>query len=307
MFAARRPLADEEEKKDVFGAVADLMVGVVFIFIVMVMALSLVLMDDAVPRPAYDEVVKKLAETQAERDLLKIQADQLADLVRFLKYQDVAPLLSRLAEADATRSTILLTLKQKLAEKGIEVEADLRNGTLRLPSGNLFDTGQADPTPFGEQVIHGLGVTLAETIACYLPAPKPKQCPASKDGSVLSAIYVEGHTDAAPFRIAHDRFRNNWDLSAARAIEAYRIIRESDARIPDMKNAEGRSLVGVSGYADTRPVTDGLSDKQRAEKGAMEADRRIEIRLVMAVNRDAVEKTLRALNRKLEGLDAPTP
>ena len=308
MFAARRALADEEEKKDVFGAVADLMVGVVFIFIVMVMALSLVLMDDAVPRPAYDQVVKTLAETQAERDRLKVQADQLVDLVKFLKYQDVAPLLSRLAEADATRSTILLTLKQRLAEKGIEVEADLQNGTLRLPSGNLFNTAQADPTPFGEQVIHGLGVTLAETIVCYLPAPTPpRECRAKKDGSVLSAIYVEGHTDAAPFRNVHDRFRNNWDLSAARAIEAYRIIRESDARIPDMKNAEGKSLVGVSGYADTRPVTEGLSDKQRSEKSAMEADRRIEIRLVMAVNREAVEKTLRELNRKLEGLDAPKP
>lgn len=302
MFAARRPAPDEEEKKDIFAPVADLMVGVVFIFIVMVMALSLTLMDDVVPRAAYDQIVKELATMTAERDALLKRNLQLEDFAHYVKFQGVAPLLGRLAEADSTRSKILLTLKQRLSDEGISVDADLENGTLRLPSGKLFESAQADPTPFGEQVIHLLGVTLADTISCFLPAA-PASCPPTKSGSVLSAIYIEGHTDAAPFRTTIDRFRNNWDLSAARAIEAYRIVRESDARIPGMKNAEGKSLVGVSGYADTRPVTEGLSDKQRAEKNTMEADRRIEVRLVMAVNREAVEKTLDELNRKLGGLD----
>ena len=36
----------------------------------------------------------------------------------------------------------------------------------------------------------------------------------------------------------------------------------------------------------------------------MEADRRIEVRLIMAVNREQVEKTLRDLNQRLDGLDA---
>ena len=35
----------------------------------------------------------------------------------------------------------------------------------------------------------------------------------------------------------------------------------------------------------------------------MEADRRIEVRLIMAVNREQVEKTLRDLNQRLDGLD----
>jgi hypothetical protein len=78
----------------------------------------------------------------------------------------------------------------------------------------------------------------------------------------------------------------------------------SDSRIPNFRNAEGKSLLGVSGYADTRPVAEGLSEKQRLEKNVMESDRRIEIRLIMAVNREEVEKTLRELNHRLDGLDA---
>jgi hypothetical protein len=36
----------------------------------------------------------------------------------------------------------------------------------------------------------------------------------------------------------------------------------------------------------------------------METDRRIEVRLIMAVNRDQVERALRDLNQRLDRLDA---
>jgi flagellar motor protein MotB len=307
MFAVRRPKAVEDEKKDVFAPVADLMVGVVFIFIVMVMALSLVMMDDAVPRPTYDQVGRDLGETRAERDALKQRAERLFDFVTYLKTQGVVPLLDRLAEADATRAKILQMLKERLAAAGIPVEADFRGGVLRLPTGNLFESGQADPTPFGREVIRVLGVTLADTVPCFLNRQdRQAACPPLSAGSVLNAVYVEGHTDSAAFHGGADGLRDNWDLSAARAIAAYRIVRESDSRIPTLKNAEGKSLLGVSGYADTRPVVEGLTEKQRLEKNVMESDRRIEIRLIMAVNREEVEKTLRELNHRLDGLDAGT-
>ncbi len=305
MFAVRRAKVEEEEKKDVFAPVADLMVGVVFIFLVMILALSLVMMDDAVPRPAYDQVRRELSEMKAQRDALKTRADRLDDFVAYLKTQGVVPLLDRLAEADATRAKILQMLKERLEARGVKVEADFRSGVLRLPTGNLFESAQADPTPFGREVIRILGVTLADTVPCFIPgAARPAACPPLSAGSVLNAVYIEGHTNSAPIRESADHFRDNWDLSAARSIAAYRIVRESDARIAELKNADGKSLIGVSGYADTRPAVEGLTEKQRSEKSAMEADRRIEVRLIMAVNREAVEKTLRDLNLRLDGLDA---
>ncbi|HUO54106.1 MAG TPA: hypothetical protein VMU18_05175 [Rhodoblastus sp.] len=305
MFSARVHRIEEEEKKDVFAPVADLMVGVVFIFIIMVLALSLVMMEDAVPRPLYDQTAKELAQVTAQRDALQKRAEQLTDFVTYLRTQGVIPLLDRLAEADATRSKILQMLKERLAAQGVQVEADFRSGVLRLPTGNLFLSGEAEPTPHGREVIRLLGAALADTVPCFLPrAAAPPACPPQSQGSVLNAVYIEGHTDAAPFHGAGEGLRDNWDLSAARAIAAFRIVRESDPRAPQLKNADGKSLLGVSGYADTRPVTEGLSDKERADKAAMEADRRIEVRLIMAVNREQVEKTLRELNQRLETLDA---
>jgi chemotaxis protein MotB len=309
MFAARVHKVEEEEKKDVFAPVADLMVGVVFIFIIMVLALSLVMMEDAVPRPLYDQTAQELKAVKAERDALREErdalqkrADRFADFVSYLKTQGVVPLLDRLAEADATRARILQMLKEKLAAQGVAVEADFRAGVLRLPTGNLFESGAADPTPHGRDVIRLLGAALADVTPCFLPGA-PATCPPQSQDSVLNAVYIEGHTDAAPLHGTGDRLRDNWDLSAARAIEAFRIARDADPRVPGLKNAEGKSLLGVSGYADTRPVTEGLSDKQRIDKAVMETDRRIEVRLIMAVNRDQVERTLRDLNQRLDRLD----
>ena len=194
MFAVRRAKVEEEEKKDVFAPVADLMVGVVFIFLVMILALSLVMMDDAVPRPVYDQV-------KAQRDELKTRADRLDNFVAYMKTQGVIPLLDRLAEADATRAKILQMLKERLEAAGVKVEADFRSGVLRLPTGNLFESAQADPTPFGREVIRILGQSLADTTPCFIPGPaRPASCPPLAPGSVLNAVYIEGHTDSAPIR-----------------------------------------------------------------------------------------------------------
>ncbi|MCI4678721.1 hypothetical protein K9U39_07540 [Rhodoblastus acidophilus] len=308
MFSARVHKIEEEEKKDVFAPVADLMVGVVFIFIIMVLALSLVMMEDAVPRSLYDQTTKELQRVTAQRDALEKRAAKLSDFVAFLKTQGVVPLLDRLAEADATRAEILKMLQKRLAARGVTVEADFRDGVLRLPTGNLFESGKADPTPYGRDVIRLLGAALADVAPCFLPGASARSgqiaaCPPQSRGSVLNAVYIEGHTDSAPLR-GGAGFRDNWDLSAARAIAAFRIARDSDPRVPNLRNAEGKSLLGVSGYADTRPVTVGLTEKERSDKAIMERDRRIEVRLIMAVNRDEVEKTLRELNKRLDSLDA---
>ena len=58
MFAPFQRRRDVEDRKDVFAPVADLMVGVVFVFIILVLALSLNIVDTAqnVPRAWYDRL-----------------------------------------------------------------------------------------------------------------------------------------------------------------------------------------------------------------------------------------------------------
>jgi flagellar motor protein MotB len=329
MFAPYRKPAELDEKKDVFAPVADLMVGVVFIFIIMVLALSLLIIDDvknAVPKSMYDQAVEDLnqardqiaqltAERNQARSVAQLQTERadreqasrirLAEFARYVRDTGVVPILGRLAEANKRRTEILEKLKERLSVGSIQVDIDAENGTLRLPSTKLFEATKADPTPDGTEIIRTLGVAIAEVVPCYLASnARPTTCPEMEGVGVLSAIYIEGHTDAAPFRITVDRFRNNWDLSAARAIEAFKIVSASDPRIARLRNGDGKALIGVSGYADTRPVHEGLSTQERMADPMRETDRRIEVRLVMAVDRDEVQATLKDLRVRLEGLDA---
>jgi chemotaxis protein MotB len=336
MFVAYRRRPEVEEKKDVFAPVADLMVGVVFIFIILVLALSLHIMDDvqnAVPKSMYDEqkaraedLDRRLADANATIAQLIAQRDQallaaaqekdradraessrqrLAEFVRYVQTTGVVPVLGRLAEANKRRTEILEKLRERLSAGNIQVDIDAENGTLRLPSTKLFESSKADPTPDGKEVIRSLGVSIAEIVPCYLASRvRPANCPPEDGAGILSAIYIEGHTDASPFRSTIDRFRDNWDLSAARAIEAFKIVSAADPRVAGLKNGDGKALIGVSGYAETRPVRDGLTSQERMVEQVRETDRRIEVRLVMAVDKEEVQATLKNLRDRLEKLDA---
>jgi chemotaxis protein MotB len=59
-------------------------------------------------------------------------------------------------------------------------------------------------------------------------------------------ILLEGHTDSTP--IHNDRFRSNWDLSAARAIAMLNLMAD--------KFSVPRTRMSVSGYAETVPIAD---------------------------------------------------
>jgi len=298
MFARPFKTSGVEETKDVFAPVADLMVGVVFIFIVMVMALSLLITKDNVSRSAYNDLQRRLNEKEASRK-------RLADFARHLRDAKVTAVLGKLVDANERRTQILAQLQERLRSSNINVEVDKGNGTIRLPSRKLFEESKADPTKEGETTIRKLGAAIADIVPCYLAAKeRPPGCPISGGSGFLSAIYIEGHTDNAQFRKEGERFRNNWDLSAARAIEAFSIISESDSRISRLKNAEGKALIGVSGYADTRPVDDKLTRAQREDPLVREVDRRIEVRLIMAIDPTEVQATLDDLEKRLKSIDA---
>lgn len=281
----------EEERKDLFGPVADLMVGVVFIFIILLVGLSLHLQPED-----YQRLIDRNAQLESESTRLKAFA-------RYVREAQVKNLFERLAAADETRAELLAELGRRLERLGVQVTIDPANGTLKLPAGGLFLPGQADPTPAGRETIHKLGGVLVATLPCYLrvgDAPAP-DCPALNRYGTLSAVYLEGHTDIIPIGTASARFRDNWDLSAARAIAAFKLLREQFAPLREMRNPEGDTLLGVSGYAETRPAT---TAPDRKLEPVRDLDRRIEVRLVMTANQAAVRQAAQELKQQLESVDA---
>jgi len=290
----RRPLPVSqtgEERKDLFGPVADLMVGVIFIFIILLIGLALHLQPED-----YQRLRDRNAQLQAESTRMK-------GFIRYVRDHQINALFTRIAAANETRAQLLEDMRERLHVLGIQVTIDPVNGTLKLPSGGLFLSGQAEPTAQGRDTLRQLGEVLATILPCYRDSSVPERaagCPEINAYTRLSSVYIEGHTDIVPVNASGGRFRDNWDLSAARAIETFKFLQGAYPVLRDLRNADGDALLGVSGYAETRPATQA---EDRTQESVRDLDRRIEVRLTMTANEAAVRKSVEELNQQMEAIN----
>lgn len=218
-----------------FASMTDLMLGLLFIFIIMLMAFALNL----------HEAEHRMSHAAQE-----------------------------LTEADLARREMLHDIATALQGR-LPVTIDEENGTLQLGDDVLFPQGSADAYPEALPKLRLLAYALDTVLACYAVADDgspPEQCGARRKGR-LEAVYVEGHTDAAPIRTS--RFQNNWDLSAARASETFLKLVENYPALGRLRNDRGEKLIGVSGYGENRPVDDS------GTPAGMQKNRRIELRFIM--------------------------
>jgi chemotaxis protein MotB len=108
----------------------------------------------------------------------------------------------------------------------------------------LFESGEAELTPLGLQIMKQVGQVLATLPEKYMQ--------------------VEGHTDNHPiYGRLQQQFPTNWELSTARATTVLRYLIEQTKMSPQD--------FGATGYADTRPVTTNDTEEGRAQ------NRRVEI------------------------------
>jgi chemotaxis protein MotB len=138
-----------------------------------------------------------------------------------------------------------LTAKfQKMIDSG-KLRVGFRNGLMivKLPAGILFASGKADLSEDGQ-------VTLTEV------------------GNVLSSLkdrryLITGHTDNVPLK--RGKFKDNWELSLARAMVVARWL---------MEQGVAPTQIAAAGYAEFDPVKDNTTEEGRQE------NRRIEIVLM---------------------------
>jgi flagellar motor protein MotB len=235
---------------DYFASMTDLMLGLVFIFIIMLMVFALDM-------------------RQAENRMTDTTA--------------------KLSEANLARRDLLRDMTRILAGK-LPVTVDEENGTLQLGGDILFPRGSADAYPEALGKLRLLGEALAAVLPCYAEASEtpPASCSSHHQGR-LDAVYIEGHTDTTPIHTT--RFQSNWDLSAARASATFSRLVEAFPALGTLKNDRQDALIGVSGYGEYRPVDDGASE------AAMQRNRRIELRFIMATPSAAqVERIIDQVN-----------
>ncbi|MEZ5936171.1 MAG: OmpA family protein [Alphaproteobacteria bacterium] len=216
---AVRRARPEDDQESYFVSMTDLMIGLLFIFIIMLMSFAI----------NYREAEQRHQQTN-----------------------------ERLTDNQDTVEYILGELEQSLENQGIEVSIDPDKGVLRLPESILFESGQAKLTKEGKQAVGALAIALEPFVTRFASVVGSGEGDSEESASDadyhgrLEAVLIEGHTDSEP--VWGGEFRSNWDLSTARAIATFTALEQAAAIIGQAVNDRSEKLVGVSGYGEHRPV-----------------------------------------------------
>ncbi len=134
--------------------------------------------------------------------------------------------------------------------KGISLVRDTKGIHLLLQAETMFDQGSADPKVNLQPFLNVLGASI-KNISIFRLESDPTNREFLRElesvGYEWSAeVRIEGHTDNVPLLPGSD-FRDNWELSAARAQSILKILQKT-SRLPE-------SDFAVAGYGEYQPLT----------------------------------------------------
>lgn len=187
----------------------------------------------------------KIAELEMSVQQLELQIADLAKKAGVTQAE-----LEELRKEKAKRLAELQVYKdlfgrlKSLVDAGT-IQVEFRKGRLvvKLASSILFDSGKTELKAEGQAALANLATALKSL----------------NDREFL----VAGHTDNVPIKT--NRFKNNWDLSTARAVEVVQFL---------ITQGMTSSNIGAAGYGENDPVADNSTEDGKAQ------NRRIEVILM---------------------------
>jgi chemotaxis protein MotB len=238
----------EDEGAGYLVSVSDIMAGLLFVFIITLVAFVMQF------QYASDK-------TELEQQALQIVQQNLQ-----VKIDDMT-------NARELRKSLLSQIQGELEEQGVKVQIDLEQGILRLTEETIrFRTAKSSLDEQPKQNIKIISEVLAGLLPCYTGTPRPElKCRKVTQGK-LEAVFIEGHTDNVPIK---GSAYSNWELSAQRAINTYKYMRQVQPGLAELENSRDEPLFSVAGYADSRPQ---YSHDQPTDDAR---NRRIDMRFIM--------------------------
>jgi len=180
--------------------------------------------------------------------------------------EQVNEALNEIQQAEKARFNIIQQVQDELQKEGVLVEVIENHTVLRIPEKQLAFRTNSYKLPRDkktQEIVQKIGIAIHKAILAH------------NGLNYLDTVFIEGHTDSRPSRLN----KGNWGLSAFRAISIWEFWNEKVHLAPEfneMKNASGKALFSVSGYAATRRVT---TIEETAEQ--RERNRRIDIRFTV--------------------------
>ncbi|MCX2979081.1 OmpA/MotB family protein [Candidatus Marimicrobium litorale] len=287
----------EHEEESFFVSMSDIMVGLLFIFIILVVFFVLQV------RIEVEKFEDLTAECSADEDETS-EGDVLG------AYR---------TKVGNQRTEILEGLKSFFAREGFtEIEIDTSNGVLRFPDGVLFGSGQYEfeEGTRTDAAVVTLANALAEVLPCSVlskngvPFKARDLCEhevtefSNSNNAFVEAVYIEGHTDndaILPGGLRGDaNIDSNLKLSARRATNTYERVTGLRAEIANFFGLTAvqdairvEPAIAVSGYGEQRPIAN------NDDLGAKKINRRIDVRIVMYQPYDY--RSLKLLRQHLDG------
>ena len=169
-----------EEDENYFVSMTDMMVGILFIFIIMLMVFALNFQKQT-------DRTEFLTEQQREQiEKAKELAQQIADLQAQIDTE-----ISEINKADQARAVLLETIRVRLEAVGLKVTIDSDTGVLRLAEDAIrFAQNSAILDDTAGQNVDSLSRVLADVLPDYAVCATDVACPAAT-GYVVETVFIE--------------------------------------------------------------------------------------------------------------------
>ncbi|MCK9988466.1 MAG: chemotaxis protein MotB [Azoarcus sp.] len=184
-FHRSGPSAGETQTESEGGYLAsasDLMIGLLFVFIILVVVLAL--------------------EQRRQQQVMEAQRDAVL-------------------RAGDPRGIVTKAIERGIKDALPGIRVDPESGVISLPEDVLFAVGSAELTPQGRGALALASQGLTGVLPCFVASEMTasRDCRDNRAGHQIETIFIEGHTDNRPLR--RNGYDNiNLSLDRARAVQA---------------------------------------------------------------------------------------
>lgn len=256
----------DEELESPFASFADLLTGLVVIFILLASILALnQKANDEERETQCAEIALQLALMLTEGETLTAETD-FQEICRGVQAEDEDPQVEVPVQSPGLLA-VLATVKAGLEARGV-TGVSITRGVVDLPERFVFASGSARIS--SSYALDRLRETLEEVLPCLSSGMQQRECPPGLPR--LQAVVIEGHTDT------EGEDADNMNLSVRRATNVYNALIESPqleiARPYGYPEGAGR-LMGIGAFGEHNPAV--VTEDEVPEP----RNRRVDIRFIL--------------------------
>lgn len=181
------------------------------------------------------------------------------------KHSQEMKLQSEMKDVNFLTSDLVRRVSRELKRYGINHLPVFKSGVIRFSDEALkFESGSAKLSQKQQDIYLSVANVLADIIPCYSLKPPLSGCRGDEAG-VLHSVVIEGHTDSIPYRgNGIDGIRDNQDLSYKRAKAVYSVIVSSKINL-ELKNRNKLPLYLAAGFGASRPLSNDIKKATKSE------------------------------------------